>query len=230
MGNTIPKPEEPTITQQDVEDIITEKDQTISNIQSQVSDYLKTNNNYPVGFVSNEDKVNEVETGWKVAEQVADIQKLINKNVLLSNQLKQMSQEKSALKSAIGENEKTIKVLKNQDTIITKNKIIDVNIFNYREKEVTVTRLVYVINFILYSIGLGFTLAIKLITPIIFVVGFLVGFIILLFYLYTSGPTLEEADRVSTDFSKEAVKGLIQVAAPVKQCPEECVQNNITPY
>lgn len=217
----------------ELEEIIVEKAQALDQVTNDRAKYDKEHPVFPPDKISNKKLVSEINQGWKVAEKTSDIQKLINNTVDLSRQLKQATQEKRALESAVLANQKNVEILnssriKKNEAHKTKIKLSEINNTSYREKETLVNRLMYVIYFILYAVGLGVAVATGLISKRVLGIAFSLGFVGLLFALFTSGPFLKAYGELSMGAVKGAVGEVIQVVGPVKTCPDECVVHDST--
>lgn len=164
-------------------------------------------------------------TSWKVGSAIAKSQKLVNSSREALRKAHYAHLEKGALAQAISNNVTVADVLskkRSMPIINTKARISEINNTNFRQKQVLVSRLMYVIFFILYAIGLGVALASGFLTMRMLTVAFGLGLLYLVYSLLSAGSFWKTYGDVSMGIVKGGVKEVVTTVGPVKKCPARC--------
>ena len=100
---------------------------------------------------------------------------------------------------------------------------------SYLDKKVIVSRLVYVIYFLLYLLILVIAGGTGMVSTMIINGFFVIGLIMLVGFMYSTGEgsLIKIYGDISMKFGKEATKGILTTVAPQKTCPERCVQKTV---
>jgi len=182
------------------------------------------NDNY-LSQINNKNKSKLTNYNWDLPGSLADAHKRFNETSEKIQLAKNAENEMMALKQTINNNIHVADYLsdkKKMPNINTKSQIININNNEFKEKQILVNRLIYIINFILFSIGLGILLVLNVITFRFLGIMFFIGFLLLLYTLFTSGSFLRAYGETSMKIAKEITKDVIDIAAPQKTCPSEC--------
>jgi hypothetical protein len=153
---------------------------------------------------------NAITTSWKANYSLADTYKQLNITTESLKKAHYRDEEKKSLKSALT-NAKIITDLMEKKNkmpqIDTKTRIIEINNKDFREKQILINRLMYLIYFIIYSIALSSAFAIRLISLQTLSIMFLIGLILLIYMFIISGNS--EKTYTNTVISE-------------KKCPNKC--------
>jgi hypothetical protein len=187
----------------------------------------KKDPDYPENKFNYDDKNNEelMLNSWKAASTIADHHKLLNITQELSKKAKASDDEIKALEEAVSNNIVIANILKAQKQtplLNTKERISEINNDNFREKENLVNRLIYIIYFILFSIGLGIALASGVISMKMLGGAFFIGLLYLIYALLSASSFWKEYGDLSMGIAKGAVKEVITTIGPIKKCPDRC--------
>ena len=145
----------------------------LGKIRDSISQYNKNTDNSENKFIYS-DKKNEdlMLNNWKESKN----QKIINSRDELSRQDKYTNDEIKTLKEAVSNNVVIANILESQrqmPLMTTKQRISEINDNSFREKEILVNKLIYIIYFILFSIGLAIALVSGMISIRILVINLL---------------------------------------------------------
>lgn len=183
------------------------------------------NDNYLSQMTNSKNKSKLINYNWDLSGSLADTHKKFNETSEKIQLARNAENEMMALKQTINNNIHVADYLSDKKqfpNINTKSQIININNNEFKEKQILVNRLIYIINFILFSIGLGILLVLNVITFRFLGIMFFIGFLLLLYTLFTSGSFLRAYGETSTKIAKEITKDVIDIAAPQKTCPSEC--------
>lgn len=193
---------------------------TLDNYKS--TDFLPKSNI----LISTPEEQQAIESSWDVGKALSKSYKLINSSQQSLQKAKYARQEKKTLENAILNDKILKKSLKKQDEIPylhSKERLSEINNDAFRQKQLTVTRLMYIIYFILYSIGLGLAMASGFITLRILTIGFIIGLLYLIYSILVSKSFWKEYGDTSMGVAKGTVKDAITTVGPIKKCPKRCV-------
>ena len=140
---------------------------------------------------------------------------LHKKNKLLINANIAKNQEELLQKAVLSDNQLTDIITKSRPEIDTKTRIIDINNQEFRNKELLINRLTYIIYFIIYLIGLGAGIATSAISIRMLVIGFLIGVLCLLYALFMSAGFWKIYGDTSIGIAKGITKSVID---PSNKC------------
>ena len=210
-----------------VESKIAENDNLLSQITNNLKNFSVSNQSSIKMFPNKSENQSELTSdNWKLSKSIADTHKRFNETSEKLKFAKYSNNEMEALKRSIKNNEYVENYLKNkysEEDVGNKTKIISINNDEFKEKQILVNRLIYVINFILFCMGLGILLFLQVISFRTLGILFILGFLLLLYTLFTSGPFLQAYGETSISIAKGITKDVIKAAAPMKECPEKCV-------
>jgi len=227
IGSLRPKRIQEKIT---IEEHLTNNDnnQSLALIRNQLDSY-KGSSDFPPKTEFNRVTPLEQDTAassWDVSGALAKSYKLLN---LSSDTLKKAdyaNKEKKALSTAVSNNvvlANKLAAARSMLNVNTQTRIAEINNAAFRQKQILVNRLMYVIFFILYAIGLGLAMASGFITMRMLSIAFSLGLIYLVYSLLVSESFWKTYGDISMGIAKEAVKEIVTTVGPVKKCPARCV-------
>lgn len=198
----------------------------LGNIRDTLLQYKK-DPDYPENKFNYNDKNDEevMLNTWKAATVLADTQKLINSSAESARQAKYARDERQTLEEAVSNNVVLANMLASQrqtPLLHTKERISEINNDSFREKETLVNRLMYIIYFILFAIGLGIALASGVISMRMLGAAFAIGLLYLVYALLSAGSFWKAYGDLSMGIAKGAVKGVVTTVGPIKKCPARC--------
>ena len=207
----------------DINKSIANNNNSLKNINN-INSYLNnTSENFVINDVEYDPPVRsdreEVIKDWEFNRDLSNTYKQINKSTESLQRARYVNKEKKALEQAIANNSVIADLMakkKSRNIVNTKSRIVDINNNNFRTKQILVTRLMYVIYFILYSIGLGISLATGLLTMRILGYAFIIGAIFLVISLLMSGSFMKSYGDTTMKIAKETTKAVIG------KCPDRC--------
>ena len=123
-------------------------------------------------------------------------------------------QEELLQKAVLSDNQLTYIIQNSIPETDTKTRIIDINDQEFRNKELLINRLTYIIYFIIYLIGLGAGIATGVITMRILGIGFIIGIIVLIYALFMSAGFW----KIYGDTSIGIAKGITKSVTPSNKC------------
>ena len=224
------------VTDVSIEERLANNDKGLGNIRIQLDNY---NNNkdfpkVPFYYDSKEDQ-HLATSSTELKNKVADTIKLLNSSEEALLKAKYSKEEKRALEKAISNNVTIANFLANKrktinNPLATKTRLAEINNSEFRQKQILVNRLMYVIYFILYSIALGLALASGVITIRFLSYLFALGLIYLIYTLFTTGSFLEVYGDTSMDIVKGITKEIVTEIAPRKKCPTRCIKKSSGSY
>jgi hypothetical protein len=109
-------------------------------------------------------------------------------------------------------------------TINTKTRLIAINQAAFEQKRTLVTRLSFLIYFMLYGIVVGVATAVGVISTRALGVMLLLGMVSLTVGLFMQEDFWKTYGDLSMEAAKGATRQFIKVAAPIKECPPRCVR------
>jgi hypothetical protein len=204
---------------------IVDNNKEFSNIRDTLINY--NNNSDSLNKFTYIDKKNEelMLNSWKAATAVSDYNKLSNINKELLQKVEYSRNEKKTLEEAISNNIVIANMLASQKQtplLNTKERISEINNDNFREKQTLINRLIYIIYFILFLIGLGISLASGVISMKMLGAAFFIGLLYLIYALISISSFWKAYGDLSMGIAKGAVKGVLTTIGPVKKCPARC--------
>ena len=160
-NETINPPVTPSIIESkiNINDKIVNNNNELGKIRNSLLQYKK-DPDYPENKFNYDDKNNEevMLNSLKASTVLSDSYKLLNISEDSSKKAKYINDERKALEEAVSNNIVLANMLASQrqtPLLNTKERISEINNDNFREKEILVNRLIYIIYFIIFSIGLG---------------------------------------------------------------------------
>jgi hypothetical protein len=153
---------------------------------------------------------NAITTSWKANYSLADTYKQLNITTESLKKAHYVDEEKESLKSASNNYTIITNLMEKKNKIPqidTKTRIIEINNKDFREKQILINRLMYLIYFIIYSVALGSAFAIGIISLKTLSIMFLIGLILLIYMFIISGNS--EKTFTNTVISE-------------KKCPNKC--------
>lgn len=204
---------------------------SLKSIQKELNNPLNNGivNNLNLNLTPEEQNI--IITDRDISKKIADNNKLLNSSNELIKKAKYVHGEKKTLENAISNNITLANSLSKQRSmpfINSKERLSEINNNEFRKKQKLVNRLIYIIYFILFSIGLGFAMAVGFITVRILGIVFIIGLLILLYFLIVSESFWKTYGDFTMGLAKEAVKEVVKTVGPVKKCPDRC--NTKVPY
>jgi hypothetical protein len=212
-----------------VEQQITDNDSSLTTINNALNSY--NNPNYPdIPFNQyTTQHQNTITDSWKVDNTLADTYKQLNITKESLRKAQYSREEKKALEQAVASNAVLADIMsqkRRMPEIDTKTRIVEINNKNFRDKQVLINRLMYIIYFIIFSIALGASMAAGFITIRIVSIAFLIGLIILIIALISSDNFLKTYGDTSMSIAKGITKDVVEIVAPIKTCPDRCITKN----
>ena len=180
----------------------------LNNLANEINSFepnsLISVNNYTPGHQE------AITTSWKANYSLADTYKQLNITTESLKKAQYIDEEKESLKSALTNATKITDLMGKKNKmpqIDTKTRIIEINNKDFREKQILINRLMYLIYFIIYSVALGSAFAIGVISLQTLSIMFLIGLILLIYMFIISGNS--EKTYTNTVISE-------------KKCPNKC--------
>lgn len=121
------------------------------------------------------------------------------------------------------------KTLSSNDTS-SKARISEINNDSFRDKQELVSKLIYIVYFILFSIGLGISVITGMITFRTLNILFIVSLVVLAMALMRRKSFWKLYGDLSMKTAKGVTKDFISVAGPVKRCPKRCRKKTYENY
>ena len=220
-------PNEPSNTfQMELEKHLTNND-SLQNIQKALNTYEDTDFPPKSNIVHTKPEEQQaIETTFDIGGTLAKSYKLLNSSNQALQKAKYAREEKQALEQAIANNitlANSLAQKRSMPNINTKERVSEINNNEFRKKQLLVNRLMYIIYFILYAVGLGLAMASGFITMRILSLSFGVGLLYLIYSLIVSESFWKTYGDISMKIAKGTVKEVVKTVGPVKKCPARCV-------
>jgi len=137
--------------------------------------------------------------------------------------------ESNLLEHAIKQHETINNHLQNtldRSDVNSKTRVAELNNQSFREKQNLVNKLIYIIYFILFSIGLGISVVTGMISMHTLSILFIVAIVMLGLTLLGSSSFWKTYGDLSMSAGKGITKDIITLVAPVKKCPKRCIKKS----
>ena len=204
-----------------------DNNKNLVSIQSKLNSYKHTNFPPKSNIVhTTPEEQQAVASSWDVGSALAKSYKLVNSSHQALRKAEYARQEKQALENAISNNVTLANELaqrRSMPSVHTKERVSEINNDEFRQKQLMVNRLMYIIYFILYSIGLGLAMASGFITMRMLSIAFGLGILYLVYSLIVSESFWKTYGDISMAIAKDAVKEVVTTVGPIKKCPDRCV-------
>lgn len=143
----------------------------------------------------------------------------INESVLLENAIRKNEIVNRHLEKSL-----------NSQNVSSKTRVSEINNQSFREKQEMVNKLIYIIYFMLFSIGLGISVTTGMISFKTLNILFVVSLVILAMALLRMQSFWKTYGDLSMKAAKGTTKEIIQLVAPQKKCPKRCVKKDFNSF